>query len=418
MESFSELELTPKIHAMLERVGFSKPTPIQAVAVPKILAGRDVIGVAGTGTGKTLSFALPILMRTETSSDPSVILCPTRELAIQIRDVFMQLLGSRPELRVTLLIGGSPMGPQLKSLKSKPQVIIGTPGRMIDHLQQASLSFSTLGLLVLDEADRMLDMGFQPQIERILRSMPRTRQTVMFTATLPPGAQKIATKFLINPEKCVVGEVSRPTRLVKQVTMETTHKTKDAMMLDILNARSGSILVFARTKHRTDRLHKYLVEYGYAVSKIHGGRTQAQRNAAIKGFRLNEFRILIATDVAARGIDVPNIASVINYDLPDCAEDYIHRIGRAGRAGVEGEALSLLTPEDRSHWNMISRNVEGVPSGHFGEANAEAQGFRRGRDPRTGKGRRRFSGISASRPSGRRPQSAGGKRRERMAQRA
>ncbi|MBX9765678.1 MAG: DEAD/DEAH box helicase, partial [Bdellovibrionales bacterium] len=220
MQSFSELELTESIHGMLERVGFTTPTPIQAAAVPLILAGKDVIGVAGTGTGKTLAFALPILKRAEASNDPSLILCPTRELAIQIRDVFYKLLGPKPALKVTLLIGGAPMGPQTRSLKLKPQIIIATPGRMMDHLHNGHVTFPNLGLFVLDEADRMLDMGFQPQIEDILKSMPHERQTAMFTATLPPGALRIANKFLRSPEKVSVGEVSKPTQLVKQATLQ------------------------------------------------------------------------------------------------------------------------------------------------------------------------------------------------------
>jgi superfamily II DNA/RNA helicase len=337
-------------------MGFEHPTPIQEQSIPVALEGHDLIGCAQTGTGKTAAFGIPIIERlTRIPAKSALILAPTRELATQIWGVLTKLTAHSPELKSALLIGGVAMQPQVRALQRKPRIIVATPGRLVDHLQQRTVSFSALEVLVLDEADRMLDMGFAPQLAQILKHLPKQRQTLLFSATLPPNILQLAQKFLKDPVRVTVGQVSQPAQKVSQSVIETTHAKKNEILLDVLNQREGSVLIFTRTKHRTDRLARHLESYGHPVSRIHGGRSQGQRNLALAGFRDGKFRILVATDIAARGIDISHIAHVINYDLPQVAEDYVHRIGRTARAGAQGEALSILTPEDRLQWKEISK---------------------------------------------------------------
>lgn len=343
--------------AAVDSLKFTAPTPIQEKSIPILMHGLDLIGCAATGTGKTVAFAIPVIKNLESTNKTSLILCPTRELAMQIEEVFRKLLFNQNHHLVALVIGGASMSIQQKKLRSNPRVIIATPGRLVDHLTHGTANLSNVGMVVLDEADRMLDMGFAPQLDKVLRAVPRERQTVLFSATFPPETQKLAHRILRNPQKVVIGEITKPTKLVSHNTISTTHQNKNNLILDVLNSNQGSVLIFTRTKHRTDRLHRHLDEYGYQVSRIHGGRTQGQRNAAIKGFRENKFRILVATDVAARGIDVSNVSHVINFDLPQTPEDYIHRVGRAGRAGIKGNAISFLTPEDAKDWKLISKHI-------------------------------------------------------------
>ena len=356
MHHFSELKLPQSLEKALKIMGFEKPTPIQAKAIPVALTHRDVIGCAQTGTGKTAAFCIPVVSRLlKIPNKIALILVPTRELGTQISEVLKKLTQYSPEIKSTLLIGGMPMHPQIRNLQRKPRIIVATPGRLVDHLKRGTISLSTAEVLVLDEADRMLDMGFAPQLNEILRFLPKTRQTLFFSATLPTDIEKLSMRFLKDPVRVTVGAVSQPVQKIQQSVVQTNASKKNDTLLDELNLRRGSVLVFTRTKARTDRLARYLEEYGHQVARLHGGRTQGQRNSAVAGFRDGRFRILVATDIAARGIDISHIAHVINYDLPQAAEDYIHRIGRTARAGADGQAVSLLTPEDKRQWKEISR---------------------------------------------------------------
>ena len=356
MSTFQDFKLAPPIGKALQAMAYETPTPIQIQAIPAALSRRDVIACAQTGTGKTAAFCIPILVRLlHAPGKTALILVPTRELALQIEGVWNQLSRFSPGMTCTSLIGGKAMQPQIRALEKDPRVIIATPGRLIDHLGQGTLSISRTEILVLDEADRMLDMGFEPQLNQILRFLPKTRQTLLFSATLPANIEQLSNKYLKDPVRISVGAVSQAAPKVAQTVVSTTSHLKNEALLDELNQRKGSILVFARTQARTDRVARYLTQYGVRVNRIHGGRTQGQRNSALLGFRNGQVRILVATDIAARGIDVTHIAHVINYDLPQVAEDYIHRIGRTARAGADGQAISLLTPEDRSQWKEITR---------------------------------------------------------------
>lgn len=359
MENFNQFNLPLALKKSIEVMKFEKPTPIQAKAIPLALTKKDLIGCAQTGTGKTAAFCIPIVSTLmEDLKGTALILVPTRELGIQICEVLKSLTLTIPNVTTALLIGGTSMQPQMRALSRKPRIIVATPGRLVDHLKRKSVNFSSLVQLVLDEADRMLDMGFAPQLNEILKYLPKERQTLLFSATLPKDIEKLSGKFLKNPLRVTVGEVSQPQKLIQQSIVQTTIQKKNDTLMDELNLRKGSVLIFARTQKRTDRVARYLEEYGHRVARLHGGRSQGQRNLAVNGFREGRFRILVATDIAARGIDISHIAHVINYDLPQSPEDYVHRIGRTARAGATGEAISLITSEDRSQWNEIARLLQ------------------------------------------------------------
>jgi superfamily II DNA/RNA helicase len=356
MSQFDQFAFPPSIRKVLDKLEFTTPTPIQAKAIPVALSGRDVMGMAQTGTGKTAAFALPLVVRL--MAEPgrtALVLAPTRELAMQIHAFIKTLAGANITLKSALVIGGASMSQQSREFRGGARIFIATPGRLVDHLRGNPRLLQNASILVLDEADRMLDMGFMPQLKQILRALPKARQTLMFSATFPPAIKKLAGEFLRQPVEVAVGQPSRPIAKIEQSVVETTQKQKNEVLLDELNAREGSVLIFTRTKHRTDRLSRFLESYGYPVTRIHGNRTQAQRRKAIEGFRSGEFRILVATDIAARGLDIADIGHVINYDLPQVPEDYIHRIGRTARNGKGGQALCLLTPEDRTMWRAIGR---------------------------------------------------------------
>ncbi len=362
MNTFQELSLPLALEKALREMGFNQPTPIQAQAIPVALERRDLMGCAQTGTGKTAAFGIPVLTRLlKAPQKLALILAPTRELAAQIVGVLDQLSRFAPELKSTLLIGGASMKPQIKALSRRPRLIVATPGRLVDHLNRGTVTLSQVEVLVLDEADRMLDMGFAPQLQKILRFLPKTRQTLLFSATFPPYIQKLAKQFLKDPIEVKVGANSQPVSAIHQSVIQTVPTQKNEVLVGELEKREGSILIFARTQSRTDRLARFLEHRGLPVGRIHGGRTQGQRQTAISGFREGRFRILVATDIAARGIDISHIAHVINYDLPQAAEDYVHRIGRTARAGARGEALSLLIPEDRAQWVEICRLIQRKP---------------------------------------------------------
>jgi superfamily II DNA/RNA helicase len=356
VHTFQEMNLPRQLERALESMNFVSPTPIQSQAIPVAMAQHDLIGCAQTGTGKTGAFGVPLVTRLlQQPQETALILAPTRELAVQIVEFLIRLTQYAPELNHALLIGGTSMSTQLRALQRRPRIIVATPGRLVDHLQRRAISLQNTGMLVLDEADRMLDMGFAPQLNEILRHLPTQRQTMLFSATLPENIMGLANRYLKNPVRVSVGAVEKPAQKIHHSVVQTTPEAKNDVLLDELNTREGSIIIFTRTKHRTDRVAKFLSKFGHAVARIHGDRTQSQRDAAIKGFRGGAFRILVATDIAARGLDIPHIAHVINYDLPQSPEDYVHRIGRTARAGAEGEAICLLVPEDQGQWRRIAR---------------------------------------------------------------
>jgi superfamily II DNA/RNA helicase len=389
--TFDQLPLPETLRKSLAKMNFQTPTPIQAKAVPLALEGKDVIGCAQTGTGKTGAFVIPTVARlSKNPQETALIMTPTRELALQIFEVVRNMTWFEKKFGAALLIGGASYGPQFQQLRQKPRLVIGTPGRIQDHLDQKSLKLDQVGVLVLDEADRMLDMGFAPQIESILKGVPTERQTFLFTATLPREIERMAQRFMKSPERVMVGENSKPVAKIKQEMIETRENEKLGVLFEQINARVGSVLIFAGTKRRTDRLSEELEMGGYDVVSIHGDRSQRQRADAIRIFKRGQARILVATDVAARGLDVPHIAHVINFDLPQVPEDFIHRIGRTARAGAEGNALSLVTPSDRGMWKRIQRLIGGEtePSGQprnrgYGPRRADdGRGFSPRRGPR------------------------------------
>jgi superfamily II DNA/RNA helicase len=356
MENFSTLGLPLSLTHTLAAMKFSTPTPVQAQAIPPALEGRDILGSAQTGTGKTAAFGIPLVAKLlNNPTGGALVMTPTRELALQVLEQLRSLLGSRSGIHSALLIGGDSMGKQLGQLRQRPRVIVGTPGRINDHLARGSLNLRDTNFLVLDETDRMLDMGFTVQIEKILKHMPSKRQTLLFSATLPKNIVGIAERYLKDPVRVAVGSSSAPAANITQEVVHVGDTEKYGKFLEQLTARQGTIIVFVKTKHGTERMAIKLRKLGHSADAIHGDLRQSQRDRVIAGFRNRKHRILVATDVAARGLDIPHIEHVINYDLPQCPEDYIHRIGRTARAGAEGAAICFVTPADRGKWNAIQR---------------------------------------------------------------
>ena len=360
IRSFNDLSLSAPMLDAVARAGYETPTPIQARAIPTALAGRDLIGCAQTGTGKTAAFAIPIIEHLAVSRPAAgaraLVLAPTRELALQIAQTFAVLGGARG-IRTITLIGGEAMGPQLTGLARRPDVIVATPGRLFDHLQRRTATLSSLRIVVLDEADRMLDMGFAPQVERILAVTPLDRQTLCFSATMPEAVERLVRKHLSRPERVEVGIAATPVAAVTQRLFATEGGDKTPLLLRLLGEDRGQTLVFTRTKHRADRLARVVAAAGHRVTRLHADRTMSQRREALDGFRAGRYRVLVATDIAARGIDVPAIAHVVNFDLPQTPEDYIHRIGRTARAEATGQATSFATPEERDQLRAIERHL-------------------------------------------------------------
>jgi len=355
---FNELPIDNKLKNSIKFADFKTPTPIQSKSIPISLTGKDILGTAQTGTGKTLAFTIPMINKLILDKNAmALIICPTRELASQVMQTVLKLNVREIGIGNALLIGGEGMQKQLKKLKKRARIIVGTPGRINDHLKRQSLNLSKVSYLVLDETDRMLDMGFTPQIELILKFIPKQHQTLLFSATLPNNILRISEKYLNNPERIAVGSLSTPIEKIKQETFQITQDKKYHELINQLVERNGSILVFVKTKHGADKIVKRLKYDGHSADAIHGNLRQSKRERVINNFRNGKSRILIATDVAARGLDIPLIQHVINYDLPQVPEDYIHRIGRTGRAGKDGSALTFLTPSDRSMWNSISRLI-------------------------------------------------------------
>jgi ATP-dependent RNA helicase RhlE len=356
--SFQQFGLHADLLKAVHQLGYHQPTPIQQQAIPVALTGRDLIGCAQTGTGKTAAFALPILNKLHpviSGKIRALILTPTRELAAQINEVF-QGLAAHTKLYTAAIYGGVGMPPQQRALRLGTDVIVATPGRLLDHMNSGVGRFDGLEFLVLDEADRMLDMGFLPDVKRIISRLPQQRQTMMFSATMPQEIFHLSRQILRNPATIQVGRQAAPAEGVSQSAYPVAQHLKTDLLVALLQmVEMESVLIFARTKIRTERLARHLKHGGFEAALIHGDRTQGQRLAALEGFRARRYRILVATDIAARGLDVDGISHVINFDVPVAPEDYVHRIGRTARAKAVGEALTLVAPAEETFLAAIQQ---------------------------------------------------------------
>jgi len=358
MNHFSELNLCSALRNNLAKNEFIVPTPVQAQAIPPLLEGRDVVATAQTGTGKTLAFAIPIIEALATAPRSKgikvLILSPTRELAIQIDAAFQQLVeGMR--IRTAVVVGGLSETKQLRDVQAGAEVVIATPGRLCDYLERRLIDFSGTTKVVLDEADRMLDMGFLPSLQAILRALPRKRQTMLFSATIERSVAHLVEEYVQEPVRIAIGAATKPADQVDLFCYEIEERSKFDLLVHLLKNEKGSFLVFTRTKEGADRLSKYLEREKCKVACIHGDRSQRERNEALQGFKDGAFRVLVATDVAARGIHVDDIAHVVNYDLPQEPEGFIHRVGRTGRAGAKGASWTFAVPMERSEVRNIER---------------------------------------------------------------
>jgi len=360
--TFETLGLSPALLRALAENSYTTPTPIQLEAIPLALAGHDLLGGAQTGTGKTAAFSLPLLQRLAKETPPNgprkpraLILTPTRELAVQVADS-IKTYGRHLRLNVTTIFGGAGMGPQVDNLRRGTDILVATPGRLIDHMERGSAKLDAVEILVLDEADRMLDMGFLPAIKRILNRVPKERQTLLFSATFEEQVKSLALEFMRDPKQVQVTARNTIAETIVHRAHPVDGSRKRDLLIDILTKRhTDQVLVFGKTKHGCNRLAEQLEDAGLKAVAIHGNKSQAQRQKALNQFKTGKARVLVATDVAARGLDIPNLPLVINHDLPMVAEDYIHRIGRTGRAGATGEALSLVSPEEGGLLRQIQR---------------------------------------------------------------
>lgn len=364
IENFKQLTLNPKLLESLQRLQFTEPTPIQAQAIPLVMEGKDVMAIAQTGTGKTMAFGLPMLHRLGKSKGQGLIVLPTRELAIQVEESLLKIAGHLG-LRTALLIGGAPAFQQKKQLRNRPNILIATPGRLIDHLEQKNLTLKNVQILVLDEADRMLDMGFAPQIKQIIKAVPTERQTLLFSATMPRELLQIANATMHAPYHIEVAPSGTTAENIEQAFMVMHKEDKFKELATLLKQFNGTVLVFTRTKHGASKLTRQLKDSGLHVAEIHSNRSLGQRRMALEGFKSGRYRILVATDIAARGIDVKEIGMVLNFDLPNNPEDYVHRIGRTGRAGKEGLAISFATPDQKRDVEGIERLIRQSLKVHF-----------------------------------------------------
>src|SRR6202163_105297 len=356
---FSNMAISAYIKERLATAGFSISTPVQAATIPKALEGKDVLATAQTGTGKTLAFLVPVmehLLKHATPGIAALVLVPTRELAMQVVDQYNLLRGKQLG-PAALVAGGLSEGAQLSAIRKGARLIVATPGRLEDFLDRRLFNFKDLRILVLDEADRMLDMGFLPAIRRIAAILPKERQTMCFSATLEASVVHLVKDYMRNPVRLAFGSVLKPSENVRMQAFEVSADRKQQALNRLLAKETGRCLVFARTKRATDRIAKNLNRDGFSAAMIHGDRSQSQRNAALAGFQQGRYRVLVATDVASRGIHVQDIAHVINYDLPDMAENFIHRVGRTGRAGGSGVASTLFAREQRSEMLQLERTL-------------------------------------------------------------
>ena len=358
--AFSKLGLSEKVLEGVKAMGYTEPTPIQLRAIPLVLSGKDVIGSAQTGTGKTAAFALPILSKLghHNPVGPRVlILEPTRELAAQVETAFRDY-ARYLDLKITVVFGGVGYGKQNDELKAGADIVVATPGRLLDHLEQGTLKLDKVEFLVLDEADRMLDMGFLPDVRRLVEKCPRKRHTALFSATVPPQIETLIQWAMHEPETIEIGARRTPAESVKHVIYPVSDTQKTDLLLELLKrVNYDSVIVFCRTKHGADRCAALLKRENHAVAVLHSNRTQKEREQALQGFRDGKFEVLVATDIAARGLDIADVSHVVNYDVPQHPEDYIHRIGRTGRAAATGDAFTIMVAEDAPHVFAIERFI-------------------------------------------------------------
>ncbi len=353
---FDHLEISAQLLQILKRMKIIHPTPIQNKSIPVALGGKDIMGIAQTGTGKTLAFGIPLVERLNHSKGRALVLLPTRELAHQAAETFYKI-GHAFHMKSAVLIGGESMYGQIQDLRRHPRIIIATPGRLIDHLEQGTIRLEEVKILVLDEADRMLDMGFAPQLNQILKTVPRERQTLLFSATMPPAIVKMASSYMNFPVRVEVAPAGSASSAIEQEIFIIPQESKLSLLEKLLQEYQGTVLVFSRTKFGAKKIAHVLKMMGHKVAEIHSNRSQSQRREALGGFKSGRYRILVATDIAARGIDVNDIELVVNFDLPDNSEDYVHRIGRTGRAGKKGRAVSFATPQQRYEIRNIEKLI-------------------------------------------------------------
>ena len=354
--NFNGLGIAPRLLEILGELGYTTPTPIQIQSIPLSIQQKDMVGIAQTGTGKTLAFGIPMIQLIAVHKGMGLVVLPTRELALQV-DENLKTIGKKIGLRTSVLIGGEPINKQLKSLKQKPHIIIATPGRLTDHTQRGSLSLKNVKILVLDEADMMLDMGFLPQIQAILKLVPKKRQTMLFSATMPSQIAEIASKYMSLPTRIEVAPAGTSAEKVEQEIIIINKEDKLEQLKKILMETKGSVLIFMRTKHTVKTLTRKINMFGVNSAEIHSNRSLPQRKKALEGFKIGKFRVLVATDIAARGIDVKEIELVINYDLPARIDDYVHRIGRTARAGKSGRAISFVMPSQIKDLREIEKLI-------------------------------------------------------------
>ncbi len=356
-DSFNGLGIAPGLMDVVARLKFTIPTPIQYKAIPIATEGKDIIGIAQTGTGKTLAFGIPMVQRlAQETHSRGLIVVPTRELAIQVNDTMIKLAPAF-KMKTVVLIGGQSMVPQLQGLRQNPRIIIATPGRLLDHMERRSVKLDDVRILVLDEADRMLDMGFMPQIREILRAIPKERQTMLFSATMPADIVEIASRHMKMPVRTEIAPQGTAAELVSQEIFVVAGNLKNVILTEILKQYTGSVLLFTRTKRGAAKVTRGLRNSGFSAAEIHSDRSMGQRKEALQGFKTGRYRILVATDIAARGIDVVGIELVLNYDLPDEPGNYVHRIGRTGRAGLKGHAISIATPDQAGDVRSIEKII-------------------------------------------------------------
>jgi len=393
--NFQEFNLDSRLMTRIHRAGFSEPTPIQTSAIPPALAGHDLIGTAQTGTGKTAAFVLPILQRLlagPRKCTRALIVTPTRELAEQTHEV-IRALGAETGLRSATIYGGVGAGPQIQALQSGVEILVACPGRLLDHIQQRRAKLGSVEVLVLDEADRMLDMGFLPDVKRILAHLPAKRQTMLFSATFPAEIEQLAAQTLTHPQRIMIG-MRAPVHTVAHALYPVPQHLKAALLLQLLRSTdTESVLIFTRTKHRAEKLARQIGQAGFKVTSLHSNRSQGQRQSALGGFKDGRYQIMVATDIAARGLDVENISHVINFDMPDTADAYIHRIGRTGRAERTGDAFTLVTPED----GELIRTLEKIMKKPLVRRTVDGFDYKAAPPPRAAAPVRRPNGAGASR---------------------
>src|SRR3990167_6972984 len=391
-QGFGGLGIDSSIIVILKKLHFTMPTPIQHQSIPVAIEGKDIIGIAQTGTGKTLAFGIPMIQRLAHHKGKGLIILPTRELAIQVDEV-LQKIGRELGLKTAVLIGGESMGRQLQALSRDPHIVVVTPGRLIDHMQHGTIKLDGVKILVLDEADRMLDMGFLPQINQILKAVPKQRQTMLFSATMPSDIIKIASQHMALPVRVEVAPPGTAAESVEHELFIMRKEEKMSVLQKLLQDYSGTILVFSRTKHGAKKICRNIIDMGHKAAEIHSNRSLSQRREALEGFKRGKYRVLVATDIAARGIDVTGIEVVINYDLPDDVENYVHRIGRTGRAGCPGHAISFATSDQKEGVTDIERLIRAslpisshpeVPAAQFSQVRARGGSWTNKRFSRRG----------------------------------